>query len=218
MLCGIEIHDIRIAQFMAVFTRQQAGSIVAADLHVACSTWSSAVLFTVYGNGDRLDAVFEISTHGRAINNQQSILGRFDPQSGSRTEHDGTQIERCAGTIGRNIFFVAFNHFDAGLDDHFDRRDGKAKTFRRRLQPLGVLLYTEKTDFPIDTPKGFQPFEQLDTVMQTRRRHVYLDILVARDLHLTPFAVRIIIANVCVGLAIIESQGTPIHIFHYNKF
>ena len=93
MLCGIEIHDIRIAQFMAVFTRQQAGSIVAADLHVACSTWSSAVLFTVYGNGDRLDAVFEISTHGRAINDQQSILGRFDPQSGSRTEHNGTQIE-----------------------------------------------------------------------------------------------------------------------------
>ena len=47
---------------------------------------------------------------------------------------------------------------------------------------------------------------------------MYLDILVARDLHLTPFAVRIIIANVCVGLAIIESQGAPIHIFHYNKF
>ena len=40
---------------MTLFSRKQAGRIVAADLHIACSTWSSAVLFTIDSDTDRLD-------------------------------------------------------------------------------------------------------------------------------------------------------------------
>ncbi len=77
MLGGIEIHDIGITQFMSFFS-QQAGRIVAADLHIACSTWSSAVLFTIDSDTDRLDTALEIGAHGRAVNDQQGFLGRFN--------------------------------------------------------------------------------------------------------------------------------------------
>lgn len=53
--------------------------------------------------------------------------------------------------------------------------------------------------------------------MQARSRHVHLDVLVARNLHITPFTIRKIITDVDVGLVIVETQGTPINIFHYSK-
>lgn len=67
---------------MTLFTRQKAGRIISADLHIACSTWSSTILFTVDGNQDRLDSLLEISTHRRTVNNQQGVFCRFDPQAG----------------------------------------------------------------------------------------------------------------------------------------
>lgn len=82
MLRRIEVHDIRITHFMTLFTRQKAGRIISADLHIACSTWSSTILFTVDGNQDRLDSLLEISTHRRTVNNQQGVFCRFDPQAG----------------------------------------------------------------------------------------------------------------------------------------
>ena len=39
----------------------------------------------------------------------------------------------------------------------------------------------------------------------------------ARNLHITPFTIRKIITDVDVGLVIVETQGTPINIFHYSK-
>jgi len=217
MLRRIEVHDIRITHFMTLFTRQKAGRIISADLHIACSTWSSTILFTVDGNQDRLDSLLEISTHRRTVNNQQGVFCRFDPQAGRRSEHHRTQIERGPCTVGGNISFIPPNDLDAGIDDHFDGRQREAKPFGRRPEAAGIVLDTEQADFPIDPAKGLEPFEKFDAIMQARSRHVHLDVLVARNLHITPFTIRKIITDVDVGLVIVETQGTPINIFHYSK-
>lgn len=75
----VEVHDARIAELVSVLARHKAGCIVTAHLHVACSTWSSTVLFAVDCDLHRLDAAFEVSAYGRAVNHQQGILGGFTP-------------------------------------------------------------------------------------------------------------------------------------------
>ena len=89
--------------------------------------------------------------------------------------------------------------------------------FRCEMEAAGIVLDTEQADFPIDPAKGLEPFEKFDAIMQARSRHVHLDVLVARNLHITPFTIRKIITDVDVGLVIVETQGTPINIFHYSK-
>ena len=217
MLRSVEIHDIRIAHFMPFFTRQKAGRIISADFHIACSTWSSTILLSVDGNQDRLDSLLEIRTHRRTVDNQQSILCRFDSQAGRRSEHHRTQIERGPCSVGGNISFIPPNDLDAGINDHFDGRQRKAKTFGRRPEAAGIVLDTEQADFPIDSTKSLETLEKFDAIMQARSRHVHLDVLVARNLHITPFTIRKIITDVDVGLVIVEPQGAPIYIFHYSK-
>ena len=217
MLGGIEIHDIEITQFMALFSRKQAGRIVAADLHIACSTWSSAVLFTIDSDTDRLDTALEIGAHRRAVNDQQGFLGRFNTQSDRRSEHHRTQIERSARSVRRDETLVAFDDFDARIDDHFDRRHRQTKTLGRRLETPRIVGDAEKTDLSVNAPEGFQTFEEFDTVVQARSRHVHLDILVLRNLHRAPFAIGVRVADIPIGFAIIKTQGAPICCFHIKS-
>ena len=199
---------------MSFFTGKQTGRIVTPDLHVTCSTWSSAILLTIDGNTDGFDTRFEIGSDRRAVDNQQRILGGFYTQPGCRTEHHRTQIQRRSRTIRRNETFVELDDLDAGLNDHLLRGNRQTKPLCRRLHATGILLDTEKTHLAIRSAESLQTFEKLNTVMQTRCRHVHLNILVLRYDHLAPLAVRIGETNVVIRLAIVETERTPIRIFH----
>ena len=166
MLGSIEVHDIRITHFMSLFARQQAGRIVASDLHIACSTWSSAVLFPVDSNPNRFDSRFKIGSDGRTVDNQQGFLGRFHAQSDRRSEHHRTQIERSSRTVGRNETLVALDDLDAGIDNHFNRRNRQAQAFRRGLETPRIVGNAEKTHFSVYTAEGLETLEKFDAVVQ----------------------------------------------------
>ena len=166
MLGSIEVHDIRITHFMSLFTRQQAGRIVASDLHIACSTWSSAVLLPVDSNPNRFDSRFKIGSDGRTVDDQQGFPGRFHAQSDRRSEHHRTQIERSSRTVGRNETLVALDDLDAGIDDHFNRRNRQAQAFRRGLETPRIVGNAEKTHFSVYTAEGLETLEKFDAVVQ----------------------------------------------------
>ena len=163
---SIEVHDIRITHFMSLFTRQQAGRIVASDLHIACSTWSSAVLLPVDSNPNRFDSRFKIGSDGRTVDDQQGFPGRFHAQSDRRSEHHRTQIERSSRTVGRNETLVALDDLDAGIDDHFNRRNRQAQAFRRGLETPRIVGNAEKTHFSVYTAEGLETLEKFDAVVQ----------------------------------------------------
>ena len=214
VLSRIEVHHVRIAERVRLFTRHEAGRIVSADLHITRSTWSSAVLFTVDSDQNRLDSRLEVGTYGRAIDDQQRILGGFHTQSDGRTEHHRTQVERSTRTVGRNETLVALDHLDTGINNHLDRRNRQAKALGRRLKTAGIVGHTEETDLAVDSPEGFQTLEKFDAVVQARSRHVHLDVLVARDFHLAPLAVGKRKAGIEIGLGVVEAQCAPIDVFH----
>ena len=210
----VEVHDARIAELVSVLARHKAGCIVTAHLHVACSTWSSTVLFAVDCDLHRLDAAFEVSAYGRAVNHQQGILGGFYTQSCRRAEHNGAQVERCAGAVGRDETLVALNHFYAGFDDHIDRRYGQAEAFCRRLQAFCILFDAEQTYFAVSAPEGFQALEKSRAVVKAGCRHVHVDVLVACNFHFAPLAVRASIAGIEIGLHVVEAERAPIDVLH----
>ena len=205
MLGRIEIHHARITHLMCLFARHDAGRIVAADFHVARTARCRTVLFTVDDDLHRFDAALEISAHRRTVNDQQRILRRFHTQTGRRTEHHGSQIERGARPVGRNETLVALHYLDARIDNHLDRRNRQTQTLGRRTQTLRVLLDTEQSHLAVDAAERLETLEEFDAIVQTRSRHVHLDVLVARDLHVAPLAVDEFVADIKIGLHIIEA-------------
>ena len=214
MLAGIEVHHIRVAQIVRLLAREDTRSVVAAGLDVTCSTWSSTVLFAVDNDLYGRHSALEVGPDGRAEDYQHSLVRRLHAQTHLRPDQQRAQVERCPRLVGGNIFDVALDDLIAGLREHLDRRHGQAELAGRRLHAARIGVHTEYTHLAVHTAECLQALEGLQAVMEARRRHVHLDILVLGDLHVAPLAILVVVARVDVGLHVVEAQRLPINRFH----
>ena len=219
MLGSIEVHDIRIAQIMTFFTRKKTCSIVTADLHVACSTWSSAVLLPVNGNTDRRNPRLEVGTHRRTVDNQQGILRRLDPQDrpSCRTSPDADTAKHQSRREERNVRCVSpprCRHLRSSLP----KEPADKAAWPRTASDVHCPQTRNRRTFPVGTPESLQTLEKFNTVMQARSRHVHVNVLVIGHHHVAPFAIRIGVTDVEIRFTIVKTERTPIRIFHIFLF
>ncbi len=84
-------------------------------------------------------AALEVGTHGRREYAELIFVGRLYADNGAAAEDERTQIERCAGSVGRHIVGV-------GFDNLFDRVQKSLLRKCRDLQTLGALLKTLRVE------------------------------------------------------------------------
>ena len=93
-----------------------AGSIVAADLGLACAAGSSTVVQLLKHNVNRSETVLEIRTYGGHENQEHIVTGGLHSHLGGRAYKQRAYIEGCTGAVRRQVVCV-------GADDHLAHPD-----------------------------------------------------------------------------------------------
>ena len=82
------------------------------------------------------------------------------------------------------------------------------------LQTCCVLLGAEYAYLAVRATVCFQTLEGLLTIVQAGRCHVDVDILIGRNLNLSPLSVVIVATNIVVCGHVAKGKAAPIQIFH----
>ncbi len=155
---GIRIQIVREALSVRDDDRVQAHRVVEPGLDVTRSVRCRAVEVRNF-QLNRFGAALEIRTYRCGQNTELIFVSRFHADDGVGAEHIRTDVQRRAGTVGRNPALIGFYNLSDGLDKAILRERRHFQPFRGIDHTLRVQVRAEADRTAVLRRIGFQSLE-----------------------------------------------------------
>ena len=213
---GVHIYVFIVALLVGFHDVVQAHGVVQACLDMAGALGRCAVQIGD-PQGQGLYAALEVGADRRGENTELVNVRGLDANDGVNAEHKGTDVQRSAGTVGRDIGGVGAHGLHDGLHKPILREYGHPHPAAGVSHPGGVQVGAEADDVAVGRGVGLQPLKAGLGVLQNTCALVHLNGGVGGQAARVPLTVFEIGHKALLGLHVAKSQIAPVDIFLFHR-
>ena len=212
---GVHIHVLVVALLVGIHDVVKAHGVVQASLYVAGAPGGCTVqIGDAHGQG--LHAALEVGANGGGEDTELVLIGGLDADDGIGAEHEGTDVQGCAGAEGGHPGGVGTDGLHNGVHELVLGEHGHLQTLAGLSHPGGVQVGAEADDAAVFGGVGLHALKAGLGVLQHAGALTDGDGGVLSQAALVPGTVLVVGDEALIGLDVAKPQAAPVDIFLFH--